>query len=122
MAEQYDDAGIVVRAAGGVGLLLGQWLAALGATSIGTVGSADKVAVAKAQGYSHVIDNGSEDFVARTQEITGSKGCDVVYDSVGKDTWRGSLNSLKRRGTFAAAAWLWTPKSQGEAERSGSLN
>jgi len=101
-AVKADHHVLVHAAAGGVGLLLGQWLAALGATSIGTVGSADKVAVAKAHGYSHVIDNGSEDFVARTQVITGSKGCDVVYDSVGKDTWRGSLKCLKQRGMFVS--------------------
>jgi NADPH2:quinone reductase len=91
---------LVHSAAGGVGLLLGQWLKVLGATSIGTVGSAEKVAIAKAHGYTHVIDRGSEDFAARTQEITGSERCDAVYDSIGKDTWRGSLKCLKLRGMF----------------------
>jgi NADPH:quinone reductase len=94
------DAVLVHAAAGGVGLLLGQWLKALGATSIGTTGSPEKVAVAKANGYAHVIDYRAEDFAARVKEITGSKGCDVVYDSVGKDTWRGSLKCLKMRGMF----------------------
>src|SRR6202049_1614550 len=94
------DTVLVHAAAGGVGLLLGQWLKALGATSIGTAGSAEKVAMAKANGYSHVIDYRAEDFATRVKEITGSKGCDVVYDSVGKDTWRGSLKSLKLRGIF----------------------
>jgi NADPH2:quinone reductase len=89
---------LVHAAAGGVGLLLGQWLKALGATTIGTAGSPEKVAIAKANGYSHVIDYRAEDFVARVKEITGSKGCDVVYDSVGKDTWRGSLKCLRMRG------------------------
>jgi NADPH2:quinone reductase len=91
---------LVHAAAGGVGLLLGQWLRALGAISIGTVGSPEKAAVARANGYSHVIDYRAEDFVARVKEITGSKGCDVVYDSVGKDTWRGSLKCLRLRGMF----------------------
>jgi NADPH:quinone reductase len=91
---------LVHAAAGGVGLLLGQWLKALGVTSIGTAGSPEKVAVAKANGYTHVIDYRAEDFVARVNEITGSKGCDVVYDSVGKDTWRGSLKCLRLRGMF----------------------
>ena len=91
---------LVHAAAGGVGLLLGQWLKALGATSIGTAGSPEKVAIAKAGGYTHVIDYRAEDFATRVKEITGSKGCDVVYDSVGKDTWRGSLKSLKLRGMF----------------------
>ena len=94
------DTVLVHAAAGGVGLLLGQWLKLLGATSIGTAGSPEKAALAKANGYTHVIDYRAEDFVERVKEITGSKGCDVVYDSVGKDTWRGSLKSLKLRGMF----------------------
>lgn len=94
------DTVLVHAAAGGVGLLLGQWLRVLGATSIGTAGSPEKMAIAKANGYTHVIDYRAEDFVARVKEITGSKGCDVVYDSVGKDTWRGSLKCLKMRGMF----------------------
>src|ERR1700685_1606671 len=94
------DTVLVHAAAGGVGLLLGQWLKVLGATSIGTAGSPEKLAIAKANGYTHVIDYRAEDFVARVKEITGSKGCDVVYDSVGKDTWRGSLKCLRMRGMF----------------------
>ncbi len=94
------DTVLVHAAAGGVGLLLGQWLKSLGATSIGTAGSAEKVALAKANGYNHVIDYCAEDFVARVKEITGSKGCDAVYDSVGKDTWRGSLKCLRPLGMF----------------------
>jgi NADPH:quinone reductase len=90
---------LVHAAAGGVGLLLGQWLKAIGATAIGTVGSAAKVAVALGSGYSHVIDMTHGDFVAQVEAIAKS-GCDVVYDSVGKDTWRGSLKVLKRRGMF----------------------
>ena len=93
---------LVHAAAGGVGLLLGQWLKALGASGIGTVGSAAKIAIAAANGYAHVIDNSREDFAARVLEITGSKRCDVVYDSVGKDTWRGSLKALKPRGMFVS--------------------
>jgi NADPH2:quinone reductase len=91
---------LVHAAAGGVGLLLGQWLKLLGATAIGTVGSADKVEIAKANGYAHVINNKSEDFAARVAEITGGARCEVVYDSVGNDTWRGSLKCLKLRGMF----------------------
>jgi NADPH2:quinone reductase len=94
------DTVLVHAAAGGVGLLLGQWLKVLGATSIGTAGSPQKVAIAKANGYTHVIDYRAEDFVPRVKEITGAKGCDVVYDSVGKDTWRGSLKCLRLRGSF----------------------
>jgi NADPH2:quinone reductase len=94
------DTVLVHAAAGGVGLLLGQWLRALGATSIGTAGSPEKVAVAKANGYTHVIDYRAVDFVARVAEITSARGCNVVYDSVGKDTWRGSLKCLGPRGMF----------------------
>jgi NADPH:quinone reductase len=91
---------LVHASAGGVGLLMGQWLKVLGATSIGTAGSPEKVAMAKANGYTHVINYRTEDFAACVKEITGAKGCDVVYDSVGKDTWRGSLKCLRTRGTF----------------------
>jgi NADPH2:quinone reductase len=94
------DIVLVHAAAGGVGLLLGQWLKALGAICIGTAGSAEKVAIAKTNGYTHVIDYRAEDFVARVREITAGRGCDVVYDSVGKDTWRGSLKCLRLRGMF----------------------
>src|SRR3984957_5104421 len=97
---QAGETVLVHAAAGGVGLLLGQWLKALGATSIGTAGSPEKAALAKANGYTHVIDYRAEDFAARVKQITGSKGCDVVYDSVGKDTWRGSLKCLRLRGMF----------------------
>lgn len=99
-AVQPGQMVLVHAAAGGVGLLLGQWLGVLGATAIGTVGSDEKLAVAAASGYAHVINYRSTDFAARVAEITAGKGCDVVYDSVGNDTWRGSLKSLKRRGTF----------------------
>jgi NADPH2:quinone reductase len=94
------DTVLVHAAAGGVGLLLGQWLKALGAISIGTAGSPEKAAMAKANGYRHVIEYRAEDFVARVKEMTEGRGCDVVYDSVGKDTWRGSLKCLKLRGMF----------------------
>jgi NADPH2:quinone reductase len=94
------DVVLVHAAAGGVGLLMGQWLKGLRATAIGTAGTTEKVAMAKANGYAHVIDYRTEDFAARVKEITGGKGCDVVYDSVGNDTWRGSLKCLKTRGMF----------------------
>jgi NADPH:quinone reductase len=97
---QAGDTVLVHAAAGGVGLLLGQWLKVLGTTSIGTAGSPEKVAMAKGNGYTHVINYRTEDFAARIKEITDGKGCDVVYDSVGKDTWRGSLKCLKTRGMF----------------------
>jgi NADPH:quinone reductase len=99
-AVKSGDIVLVHAAAGGVGLLMGQWLKLIGATAIGTAGSSEKAAIAKANGYGHVIDYRTEDFVARVREITGGKGCDVVYDSVGQDTWRGSLKCLRARGMF----------------------
>lgn len=89
-------------AAGGVGLIAGQWAAHLGATVIGTAGSPEKIELAKAHGYQHMINYRSEDFVERVKEITGGKGCDVVYDSVGNDTYPGSLDCLKPRGLWAS--------------------
>lgn len=91
---------LVHAAAGGVGLLLGQWISALGATVIGTVSTPEKAELALAHGYHHVINYRTEDFVARVREITGGAGCHAVYDSVGKDTWRGSLQSLRPLGSF----------------------
>lgn len=91
---------LVHAAAGGVGLLMGQWLKSIGATAIGTAGSAEKTALAKANGYTHVIDYRKEDFPARVKDITDGLGCDVVYDSVANDTWRGSLKCLHPRGLF----------------------
>ena len=89
-------------AAGGVGLIFGQWASTLGVTLIGTVGSADKAELAKAHGYRHVINYREQDFVEAVKEITGGKKCDVVYDSVGNDTFPGSLDCLKLRGMFVS--------------------
>lgn len=86
--------------AGGVGLIAGQWLKALGATTIATAGSADKVALALEAGYGHVVNYVEEDFVARVAEITGGEKCHVVYDSVGKQTFPGSLDCLRQLGMF----------------------
>ena len=89
-------------AAGGVGLIAGQWAKALGATVIGTAGSKAKIDLALANGYDHVIDYGKEDFAARVRELTDGAGVDVVYDSVGKDTFPKSLDCLKPRGLFVS--------------------
>jgi len=88
-------------AAGGVGLIVGQWAKALGATAIGTVGSAEKAELARQNGYAHVINYREEDFVARVKELTDGRGVDVVYDSVGKDTYPGSLDCLRPLGMWA---------------------
>jgi NADPH2:quinone reductase len=96
------DTVLIHAAAGGVGLIACQWAKHLGATVIGTVGSKDKVELAKANGCDHVIDYRNEDFVARVAEITGGKKCDVVYDGVGKATFPASLDCLKPFGMFVS--------------------
>lgn len=85
-------------AAGGVGVLFTQWAKALGVKVIGTVGSDDKIAIAKANGCAHVINYRTEDVVARVKEITGGAGLPVVYDGVGQSTFMSSLDCLRPRG------------------------
>jgi NADPH2:quinone reductase len=85
-------------AAGGVGLIVSQWAKLLGLTVIGTVSTEAKAQVARAHGCDHVILYGREDVARRVRELTDGVGVSVVYDSVGKDTLAGSLDSLKRRG------------------------
>ncbi|XP_023741851.1 uncharacterized protein LOC128132252 [Lactuca sativa] len=89
---------LVHAAAGGVGSLVCQWANAIGATVIGTVSTKEKAAQAKEDGCHHVICYKEENFVDRVMEITSGKGLEVVYDSVGKDTFIGSLECLKNRG------------------------
>jgi len=89
-------------AAGGVGLIAGQWARHLGVTVIGTVGSDDKVALAKENGSAHVLNTRKDDWVRRVREITNGEGVPVVYDSIGKDTWAGSLDCLAVRGTMVS--------------------
>ncbi len=96
------DTVLIHAAAGGVGLIACQWAKHLGATVIGTVGSDEKAALAKAHGCDHPVVYTREDFVARTKEITGGKGVPVVYDSVGKDTWAGSLDCLAPLGLMVS--------------------
>ena len=95
---QAGDAVLIHAAAGGVGLIACQWAKALGATVIGTVGSAAKGELAKAHGCDHVINYSTENFSQRVREITGGEGVAVVYDGVGKDTFAGSLDSLRPLG------------------------
>ena len=92
---------LIHAAAGGVGLIAGQWAKHIGATVIGTAGSPEKIELALAHGYDHVINYRSEDFVARTLELTQGRKVEVVYDSVGKDTFSGSLDVLKPLGLLA---------------------
>ena len=89
-------------AAGGVGLIACQWAAALGATVIGTVGSSGKALIARAHGCGYVINTREGDFVAKVKDYTKGKGVDVVYDSIGKDTFPGSLDCLKPLGLWVS--------------------
>ena len=111
-------------AAGGVGLILGQWAKHLGATVIGTVGSEEKMALAKANGCDYVINYRTEDFHARVMEITNGKKCQVVYDGVGQDTWAKSLDCVAPLGmmvSFGAASGAVKPFYIGELAAKGSL-
>lgn len=95
---QPGDPVLIHAAAGGVGLIACQWAKALGAMVVGTVGSAAKADLAKAHGCDHVINYSIENFTQRVREITGGEGVAVVYDGVGKDTFMGSLDSLRPLG------------------------
>jgi len=96
------DTILIHAAAGGVGLLVCQWGKALGATVIGTVGSDEKAELAKAHGCDHPIVYTRENFTQRVKEITNGAGVPVVYDSIGKDTYVGSLDSLAPLGYFVS--------------------
>src|SRR6266436_2144903 len=101
-AVKPGDTILVHAAAGGVGLIMCQWAKHLGATVIGTVSSDEKADVARAHGCDHAIVYTREDFPARVREITAGEGVPVVYDSVGKATFEGSLKCLRRRGVMAS--------------------
>jgi len=111
-------------AAGGVGLIACQWARSEGITLIGTAGSDEKCALAAAHGATHVINYRTEDFVARVKELTGGKGVDVVMDSVGKDTFDGSLDCLKPFGmmiSFGNASGKVPPFDIGVLAAKGSI-
>jgi NADPH2:quinone reductase len=111
-------------AAGGVGLIACQWLKHLGVTVIGTVGSDEKAELARAHGCAHTIVYTRENFVERVKEITDGAKVPVVYDSVGKDTWDGSLDCLQRMGmmvSFGNASGAVAPFSAGILSAKGSL-
>jgi NADPH2:quinone reductase len=111
-------------AAGGVGLIAVQWLKALGATVIGTVGSDEKAALAREHGCDHVIVHTREDFVARVKEITKGEKVPVVYDSVGQATFEGSLDCLRPLGTmvsFGNASGAVPPFAPALLTQKGSL-
>jgi NADPH2:quinone reductase len=115
---------LVHAAAGGVGLIMVQWLKALGATVIGTVGSEAKAEIARRHGCDHVIVYTREDFAKRVREITGGAGVPVVYDSVGKATFEGSLDALAPLGlmvSFGNASGAVPPFDIGTLAKKGSL-
>ncbi len=121
---QAGDTILIHAAAGGVGLLVCQWAKHLGATVIGTVGSEEKAALAKAHGCDHPILYKSEDFVARVREITKGEGVPVVYDSVGKDTFLKSLDCLRPLGmmvSFGQSSGKVEPLDTGLLAAKGSL-
>ena len=121
---QKGDTILIHAAAGGVGLIVCQWAKALGATVIGTVGSDEKAALAKANGCDHAIVYTRENFTERVKEITNGEGVAVVYDSIGKDTFDGSLDCLAPLGTmvtFGNATGPVDPVSPMVLAQKGSL-
>ena len=111
-------------AAGGVGLIACQWLKAKGVTVIATAGSDEKCALARSHGATHVINYSKDNFTAKVKELTGGKGVPVVYDSVGKSTWEGSLDCLQPRGlmvSFGNASGPVAPVNLGILSAKGSL-
>ncbi|PLC49217.1 quinone oxidoreductase [Pollutimonas subterranea] len=101
-AVKQGDVVLVHSAAGGVGQLLCQWAKYLGAMVIGTVGSIEKMPIAKAMGCDHVILYRDTDFAGHVRQLTAGRGVDVVYDSIGKDTFAGSLDALRPLGTMVS--------------------
>jgi NADPH:quinone reductase len=121
---QAGETVLVHAAAGGVGQLLVQWLKAIGAMVIGTTGSPAKAALALDNGCDHVIDYTRENVAARVRDITGGTGVDIVYDSVGRDSFQASLDSLRPRGmmvSFGNASGPVTGVDLGILSAKGSL-
>lgn len=118
------DTVVIHAAAGGIGLIFCQWAKHLGAAVIGTVSSDDKAKLAKSHGCDHTIIYTREDFAKRVREITGGAGVPVVYDSIGKDTFEGSLDCLRPRGlmvSFGNASGPVPPFSPAILGAKGSL-
>jgi NADPH:quinone reductase len=121
---QPGDHVLFHAAAGGVGLIACQWARSMGLQLIGTAGSDEKCALAREMGAAHAINYKTEDIVARVKEITGGRGVKVVYDSIGKDTWEASLDSLRPLGlmvTYGNASGPVPPFSVGTLAAKGSL-
>ena len=123
-ALKAGDTILFHAAAGGVGLIAAQWARAIGVNMIGTVGSEQKAELARSHGCAHVINYNTENFVERVKEITGGKKVSVVYDSIGKDTFIGSLDCLRPLGlmvSFGSASGPVPDFSLGELASRGSL-
>jgi NADPH2:quinone reductase len=121
---QAGDVALFHAAAGGVGLIAGQWARALGAQLIGTAGSEEKCHLALQNGYAHCINYRTEDLVSRVKELTNGRGVAVVYDSVGRDTWERSLACLQPFGlmvSFGNASGPVPPVTLTELAAKGSL-
>ena len=115
---------LVHAAAGGVGLMLVQWLKAVGAHVIGTVSTEEKAALARQAGADHVILYGTEEVAPKVRELTGGRGVRVSFDGVGKDTWAASLDSVARRGlivSYGNASGRVTGVALGQLAAKGSL-
>ena len=122
---QPGDVVLIHAAAGGVGSLLCQWAKHIGATVVGTAGGPSKVEKARKNGCDHVIDYTKESFTEKIKELTSGVGVPVVYDSIGKDTFEGSLDSLSNFGilvTYGNASGPIEPISPLELMRRGSLS
>lgn len=121
---KFGDTILIHAAAGGVGLIVCQWASSLGVTVIGTVGSEEKAELARAHGCRHTISYRSENFKERVRELTDGAGVNVVYDSIGKDTFMDSLDSLKKMGTmvtYGAASGPVPPFEPAMLGKKGSL-
>ncbi|MBK6708516.1 MAG: quinone oxidoreductase [Sphingomonadales bacterium] len=121
---RLGEAVLVHAAAGGVGLMLVQWLKAVGAQVIGTVSTAEKAALAKEAGADHVILYGTEEVAPKVRGLTGGQGVRVAFDGVGKDTWAASLDSVARRGlivSYGNASGPVTGVALGQLAAKGSL-
>jgi NADPH2:quinone reductase len=118
------DTAVVPAAAGGVGLLLCQWLRYLGVTVIGTVSSDEKAEVARTNGCTYPVVFPREDLAQMVREVTGGRGAQVVYDGVGRDTWTAAFASLARFGvmvSFGMSSGAVPPVEVGDLQTKGSL-
>jgi NADPH2:quinone reductase len=123
-ALQAGQSCLYHAAAGGVGLIFGQWAKSIGATVIGTVGTSEKADIARQHGYQHVINYNTENVVERVRDITGGQMLPVVYDGVGKDTFESSLDCLQPRGlmvSFGNASGAPEPLNLQTLSNKGSL-